>query len=553
MITNAVVSEGISRRTFLRAAGASIITGSALLLAACSSASAPSVTPAASTAESGARLPIRVPLPNVTAELPGTETVQDGFLTYPKNPVKSVSDTPASGGDLTWMVFSGTPTAALADNPAWQEVNKQVGANLKMQITPFSDYKNRQAVVLAGNDIPDAMFLSGVVPEQAQLLRAKFTDLTPFLAGDAIKAYPNLANMPAIAWKNAVFNGAIYAVPSAHRRYFNVLWARQEMLDTIGAPLPASADEFKRVLKDLTSPNNGVWGIASNVGTAYDLYNGLHSAMFGAPNRWAESGGKFTSTYETDQFKAAVGFARELYAANYYHPNYYNDTLVKRNDFEAGKFAFQFDGMTLELWNGSKKVNPATKLRLPLPPGGDNSKGHYWYGSGSFGLTVIKQASPDRIKEILRIMNYFAAPFGSEEYLLTHYGVKGIDYDLDADGNPQLNQKGATDTMPWVNPVVPTQVQVLYNPPDPDMVKVIHADETAMDPYGVSDPTIGLFSRTDAAKRAVLDQAMIDGMTAIVRGEDPMSKYDELVRDWRSNGGDQTRSEFEEDFAASRG
>src|SRR3954451_4576048 len=92
---------------------------------------------------------------------------------------------------------------------------------------------------------------------------------------------------------------------------------------------------------------------------------------------------------------------------------------------------------------------PATRLRQPVPPPGDGTKGHYWYGNGAFGITAIKKASEERVKEILRIMNYLAAPIGSEEYLLLHYGVRGIDWEFDDRGNPTLKERGVADAMPW--------------------------------------------------------------------------------------------------------
>ena len=38
--------------------------------------------------------------------------------------------------------------------------------------------------------------------------------------------------------------------------------------------------------------------------------------MFGAPNNWAvDSNGRFTKDIETEQFAAALGYVRDLYAA----------------------------------------------------------------------------------------------------------------------------------------------------------------------------------------------------------------------------------------------
>ena len=203
--------------------------------------------------------------------------------------------------------------------------------------------------------------------------------------------------------------------------------------------------------------------------------------------------------------------------------------------------------MTINLWNNARKLKPDVKLRQPVPPPADGSKGHYWYGPGLFGFTAIRKASPERIKEILGIMNYLAAPIGSEEYLLTHYGVKGVDYDLDDKGNPTLTQKGQADTMPWGagTVTVPNPPQVLFNPQDPEFARVIQGDQKVMDAVGAADPSIGLYSNTNANKGNLLNQTMLDGLAEIVKGAQPVSYLDQLVKDWRANGGDQIRAELE--------
>jgi putative aldouronate transport system substrate-binding protein len=219
---------------------------------------------------------------------------------------------------VSWLSYTIVPNTGLEDNPAWQAVNKQVGATLQMQLVPYADYTTRLNTVLAGSDIPDVVYLGAALPGLDRLMSSTFADLTPYLSGDAIKDYPNLANLPTIAWKQMVSNNAIYAVPTAYMRFFWMLWAHQEMLDQVGASLPTTADEFKRLVTQLNNPQAGVWGVGSQSNTSFDIWNpsgGLYAALFGAPNQWAESGGKFTRTFETEQFKAAVGFARDLYAA----------------------------------------------------------------------------------------------------------------------------------------------------------------------------------------------------------------------------------------------
>jgi putative aldouronate transport system substrate-binding protein len=48
----------------------------------------------------------------------------------------------------------------------------------------------------------------------------------------------------------------------------------------------------------------------------------------------------------------------------------------------------------------------------------------------------------------------------------------------------------------------------------------------------------------------VLDRLIQDRLTAIIGGREPMSDYDQMVKDWQSQGGDQVRKELEEALAA---
>jgi putative aldouronate transport system substrate-binding protein len=181
------------------------------------------------------------------------------------------------------------------------------------------------------------------------------------------------------------------------------------------------------------------------------------------------------------------------------------------------------------------------------------AQGSYWYGSGALGITAIKKASEERVKEILRVMNFLAAPFGSEEFLLLNYGVKGVDYELDDQGNPKLTTRGQADVMPWNNAATgttPVGPRVLYNAQDSDFARVIQPGLKSMVAQGVEDPSVGLYSDTNTAKFSQLNMMMIDGLSQIVTGAQPFTALDSLVADWRKNGGDQSRSEFEQALAA---
>src|SRR5262249_48095774 len=155
------------------------------------------------------------------------------------------------------------------------------------------------------------------VPGGYQFLQAKTADLTPYLAGDAAKAYPNLAATPTYCWTNSgcAYQGKLYMVPF-HRNLAANLWLKNATLDDkqiVTDYVPKNADDFKRVLRELSQPQKNVWGIGTQITSTLFQYVG---AMFGAPNEWRlESNGNLTRVYETPEFKEAVGYMRDLWSA----------------------------------------------------------------------------------------------------------------------------------------------------------------------------------------------------------------------------------------------
>jgi putative aldouronate transport system substrate-binding protein len=607
----------IDRRTFVRLAGGTLVLGVAALLEACSSpqaaapttapaakptaASAPTTAPAATTAAAkptaasatvsaaattqpaaaaagsttpsvpglvgtpkGLQLPTRVPISGPAPDLPGSADglIDPGYVNYPANPFKSVQETPGSGGDVnvaTWTLLP--PPTAMDSNALWQEANKQLGVTLRMNITPLADYQTTKlATIIASNDLPDILYIAPgtVVAGLPEFLKAKCADLTPYLAGDAVKDYPNLANFPTLAWEGGVvFNKAIYGVPAPYPLFLWVHWVHQEWMDQDNQQLPKNLDDYTALLKHFTNPQQDRYGLAMESNVAYGVTNGFWPAMYGMPNNWQlDSSGKLTYLIELNGFKDVVNTAREQWAAGVYSPNspQYNIGQA-RNDFAGGKFAFDFDGFigaSRTFFTNAPNLSPPGKFRF-VPPFAAvaNAKPTYWSQQGIFGFSVLKQASPDRIKELLRILNWIAAPFGSQEYLLMNYGVPDVDYKLDAKGNPVLTDQGRSDsTIPWM--YITQGPAALYFPTAPEYAQVMQDGEKAMFPYAQIDPTSTLYSQTFATKGTQLNQLVYNGIGDVVLGRQPMSAVDDVVSQWKSQGGDQMRTEFEQAIADAR-
>ena len=109
-------------------------------------------------------------------------------------------------------------------------------------------------------------------------------------------------------------------------------------------------------------------------------------------------------------------------------------------------------------------------------------------------------------KELLRIMNWLAAPFGSAEDQLLTFGLKDVDYTLDANGNPTLTPQGNNDAnyVPWK--YTTQHPFVFFSRTCRITQRSWPTRNTMLMPSAVSDPTFGKVSATSFSKGFYVEQ-----------------------------------------------
>lgn len=538
--------RGLSRRSFLQlAAGGAVGVVGLEALASCTTANVTSTSGGGSVT-----LPAFVPAKIAKPDLPGNaQGVRNEYWQYPKDLVRSVEETPGRGGDVSALVIAYVPPPTpLAQNTYWQQFNKNLGVNFKPVVTAEADWNSKLATVMASNDLPDyiLMYPYGQVPHELAFLQAQCQDLTEFLSGDAVKQYPNLANLPTQAWRSTTYNGRIYGLPQPRGAFGGNLFFHTNLADDAGIPWqPKNTDDFLRLMKAVTQPQKNVWGMGAVVNTNYNL--DFFMQVFGAPNQWKAENGKFTHYLESDAAREAVAFARKVYQAGVYHPDANNMSTVQgKSGFYGTKFAAYYDGFSAYqgTWQSVKQVDPKFEPRVILPFGHDGGKGTYWLGIGSFAFTAIKKSSKDRVRELLRVANYLAAPFGTEESLFLAFGVKDVDYTADKDGNPVLNTRGKAE-IALNQGYITSGPSIMYDAQYPDFIKAIHQQEAQLVPLGIPNPIVGLYSETYTEQYGTVLTTMLNPrLSGIISGKAPMSDFDQLVKDFRAQGGDQMKKEF---------
>jgi putative aldouronate transport system substrate-binding protein len=550
----------------LRLSGGALTVALALAAACRPSPSAPPGTPASSAAtpvgaagaSSGgavalpAYVPFAGPKPDYAPSNDGI--VPSGYLSFPRDLVKSTSGPVGKQGDqVSFLTYSINPSPAPVDqNPAWQQVNADLGLDLQFTYTALQDYNVKLSTVLASGQLPDifTMNVLGVqIPSEAEFFQSQCADLTPFVSGDAIKAFPNLANLPQTAWRNCVYNGKIFALPRVVIAVGSTMLVQQNALDQAGIKAINNKDDFANAVKETTT--GGVYGIGGVQAPNMQWVLG----MFRAPNQWRENGGKFTRDWETPEYKEAVALMRGFWDAGYVHPD--TPTYIQQQGaqvFYAGKFVMyptNFFAFGIA-WDRLLGINKNFRLNALVAPGFDGGKGTQFQDWGGNQITALKKAGQDRVQQVLGVLNYLAAPFGTSEYLNLQYGKQGVDFNFDDKGNPVYTDAGKNNVqyIAWQTIISPPAV--LYDALDSNFVKTAHPIETAAHAQAVTDASVGLYSPTNASKSASLTQAMTDGVNQVLFGRAPVDSLDQLVKDWRANGGDQIRSELEGEFAKTR-
>lgn len=536
---------GLGRRSFLTMLGAGAATP---LLASCGSgpeSGSEAANGPVSSADVDAAIPDYIPRDIVEPDFPGVDGSTPGYLNYPAEFLPSVDGVPGRGSSFTAMtpLWANVPPG-LPENQYMVAVNEEINADFQFQITDGNSYGEKlQAVLAAESSVPDFVTIpSWTVPQRFdEALATLFTDLTPYLAGDLIEEYPNLANLDSDAWRCCVFGGRLYALPYPSDLINSVIFYRHDLADELGLEVaPRNTDDFLALAQEITDPSNNRWAMN-------DMWAGAQ-LMFGVPDQWEIDDGELVHRFETDAYRAALEFQAELFRAGVVHPDAVaGNEQQARQRFISGEVLIAADGAgswlsaTREAYPGNPEYN-----QQPIPPfAHDGGTPVIYKGTPSNLFTFIKQTDDaDRIREQLALANYFAAPFGTKEQMLLEYGTEGVHHELDADNVPTLTSLGQREvarTYTWITrpPVVAAQVQY------PSFVKDFSTWMADAMQYTVEPP---FFTQqiVEPTEFAALEQPFIDLEKDIARGRSDISELDGAIENWRAAGGDRMREFYAE-------
>lgn len=540
--------QRISRRRVLAGTLATTAAAGLASVTACSGTGDSSDVPPKDARQ--VELPDYLPYEGVKPDFPAVnEYGLPGYLKFPIPAVKAVAEAPLSGGTVTASVALQAAVPAQMDRNAWwRNINSMLGGTLKLDAVPAADYGARLSTLLAGNDLPDLVQITSGLPNMANALAARFTELSQYLGGNKIAEYTQLAAIPEPAWKAATFKGGIYGIPMVLGSVSSRWVAREDIVSGLGLSSDVgSADELLALCKSVTDTKKNRWALG-NVSSVSSYI----AEMFEVPNVWRVTDGKLTRDIETEEYVEAIAFLKKLWEAGVVHPDAFASLNVV-DQYKAGRIIFMSSGGNgmVSTYNLYKDADPKLEMSMMIPPKADGSgQAGKILGSGIYTLTSIpKSASPDRVRELLRVLNKLAGGFGTEEYLAVAFGAEGENYVLDTStGVPKPTQKALTEKIP-VN-YLPGSRPQYFSGGYPEIVKTaIEFEKKTFEVDPVVSPTVGLYSASESNVKARLDKAITDAVSSIVQNRRPLDSWKDAVAQWRRDGGDKIRGEFEQGLA----
>ncbi|AIJ13039.1 extracellular solute-binding protein [Streptomyces violaceoruber] len=541
-------ASGPSRRSFLAstAVATAAVAGGVPLLSACGGSDGGSRDGTTSGKDAAKLLPSYVAASVVTPDIPSKNGSAVGFtgkldLADLKT---SVPEKLGKGGRVTVMSpFWGSPPKE--DNAYYKAMNDLIGVDVVWQNQDGNTYDQKLGAVLASSEVPDVVVVPGwnMTGKIPSAIIGKFADLGPYLSGDAVKEYPNLAAIPTDAWQRSIFGGKLLGLPMPSSYVSGIVpLYRQDVFEKEGYEVPRSCDEFMAMAKDATNARAKRWACLDMKWTAFNAFGVLsgNEKSLG----WNQVDGKLVYRAETDEYLEALEWTRKLFAAGVVHPD---AKLGKSNaadpgpKFAAGEFLVYNQDIS-QWWSRTAEQatqNPGFRIWGMDFFGHDGGAPTLWaQNPASIFAFVNKKASKSVIRDVLAVANVTAAPYGTKEYMATNYGVEGTHYTV-KDGVPTKTDQGNIDVMNAYVMVASPAATIAH----PDFPEVAKGQVEWQQRTGAvtRKPTFYGMQIVEPARYTNLSNDFEQLEDDIVRGRKKIGDMQQAVSDWRSKGGDKLR------------
>jgi len=233
-------SSGPSRRSFLAstAVATAAVAGGMPLLTACGGSDSGKREGATSGKAADKLIPTYVPSTVAKPDIPSKNGSSAGYTGKVDLAALATSVPKKLGTGAPLKIMSplwGTPPKPGCEY--YKALDAAAGTKVTWQNQDGNTYGQKLGAILASSSIPDMVVVPNweLVGKIGNAVTAKFMDLGPYLQGDKVKKYPNLAAIPSDSWRMGIFGGALRGIPMPTAPASSVMpYYRKDIFDKKG-------------------------------------------------------------------------------------------------------------------------------------------------------------------------------------------------------------------------------------------------------------------------------------------------------------------------------
>jgi putative aldouronate transport system substrate-binding protein len=476
--------------------------------------------------------------------------------------------------DAANMLFEGGDSMS---NNVWTRAMKR-DLNIDVVtdwISADSEYTTKLNLAIASGQLPDVYYCNS--SQFRQLLDAGLTaDITGYIedhASDTLKAI--MAFEPDVT-NSAKRNGKLYGMPGYGYGPITapqVLWIRRDWMRSSGLQEPRTIADLEKIMQTFMQAHPGTYGMALNRNLE-EMYR-FGPAVKAYPNEW------ITGPDGTIVYGATLPEMKALLTlfADWYKKGYIKNEFMSmhggdvRSDLVAGKYGVEIFPQWWGYSNGADVVNnlgkeayfeayelPTADGQLPTHVKPFDNEDRYIVINKNFKNpeAAIKCMSYNRyiandvvVQKIMTVRDIEPYTTGDREHLMQMFKI--------ADPVDEINKylqvqeaKRTGNTSIFTSSLGYLKYQSSVDFVEKGEVGGIgnflqgYADRCAYKiTYGIVQqdrfiPSRMLGPQPEALANfgSTLSDLLTEGFTKIVIGEQPLSYYDTLIREWRAAGGD---------------
>lgn len=566
-----------TRRSALGLAGG---IGTAALVASCAGGEGP-------TAPEASRLPAPTEAGGPQAATCGTGSWEpafpEGFQKFDP-PVKVTATWQPSAG----LQFEGG--GSFDNNPMYNRLKDTLGIEYEAKFQAnTSVWTEKLSQVIAAGDLPDVIPLNGA-------------DLAGIIDNDGaeeIREVWEATASPLVKQKREYPDGAAWSVASRGEQLFGVPYntgpgyntdtfgyIRTDLLDEVGASMPETVDQFGDTLRELKGRGLVEYGLATckSINTYTVSMDPIFVAHGAVPQAWRDNGqGGLEYGSVQPGAKEALQTLATWYADGLMDPDFYTKTIQDALPLVySGKQAAMFGPwFSSQAMVPHEEANPGVEWGIfgnPKGPNGDAGR----IGSPTFAGAVVFRAGVDRqvIEAVITQLNWstemhvnWAKYHQYGEYTNSSAWTEGYEFvvnDCEIEPGPvgsqylYLNMVGFnypalaypdyqsdvfSDILAWRDQpegeLNLSQQLILSNDA---LIRSVESYDYAFQTreLGLVNEFIGASTETMLKKQADLDQLELETFTKIIVGQSDISAFDDFVKAWHDNGGEQITAEVNE-------